>query len=277
MAASYPTAVKSFSTKVDLVDSVLAAHVNDIQLEVSAIETELGTSPKRGNADVKTRLNAFDTGWIEISDTWTYASATTVTVPTNATTSYEKGYAVRFKQGGGYKYYYLTSLTATVLTLNGGSDYSVANSAITNIAVAPAGHGVDFPYSFNYAPTRAVSGGTVPTYTATDVTKFWMQGGVVWVQFTWINSAGGTAGAGANSIIFNLPVTATSTPYSNANSVLGFGHCYESAGTQTGIYISYNTTTTARFQATGALANIVGNDQSSTDRRLSGTFCYEAA
>lgn len=41
MAASYPTSVKSFTTKVDGVDYPQAAHINDLQLEVTAIETKL--------------------------------------------------------------------------------------------------------------------------------------------------------------------------------------------------------------------------------------------
>jgi len=41
MAASYPTSVKSFTTKVNGVDAPDAEHINDLQLEVSAVETEL--------------------------------------------------------------------------------------------------------------------------------------------------------------------------------------------------------------------------------------------
>lgn len=44
MPASFPTSIKSFTTKVDNVDYIAAAHVNDIQLEVVAIETALGAS-----------------------------------------------------------------------------------------------------------------------------------------------------------------------------------------------------------------------------------------
>lgn len=44
MAASFPTSVHSFASKTDGVDDVLAAHVNDIQLEVAAIETQLLTT-----------------------------------------------------------------------------------------------------------------------------------------------------------------------------------------------------------------------------------------
>jgi hypothetical protein len=42
MSASFPGAVKSFTTKADNVDDVSASHVNDLQLEVAAIETALG-------------------------------------------------------------------------------------------------------------------------------------------------------------------------------------------------------------------------------------------
>lgn len=41
MAASYPSSVKSFGTKTDGSTVIMAAHVNDLQLEVSAIETDL--------------------------------------------------------------------------------------------------------------------------------------------------------------------------------------------------------------------------------------------
>ena len=44
MSASFPNSLKSFTTKVDNVDDVLAAHINDLQLEVAAIETEAGAN-----------------------------------------------------------------------------------------------------------------------------------------------------------------------------------------------------------------------------------------
>jgi hypothetical protein len=42
MAASFPTTLKTFTTKTDGVDDVQAAHVNDLQDEVAAIEAALG-------------------------------------------------------------------------------------------------------------------------------------------------------------------------------------------------------------------------------------------
>lgn len=58
MPASYPSSVKTFTTKQDGVDRVAAAHVNDLQAEVVAIETELGTNPSGASADVAARLTA---------------------------------------------------------------------------------------------------------------------------------------------------------------------------------------------------------------------------
>lgn len=44
MAASYPASAKTFTTKSDGPgNTILAAHVNDLQLEVTAIETDLIT------------------------------------------------------------------------------------------------------------------------------------------------------------------------------------------------------------------------------------------
>ena len=54
--AQYPSAIKSFTTKVDLVDTVFAEHVNSLQEEVVAMQNELGT-------EIKT-----SSGWVGIFD-----------------------------------------------------------------------------------------------------------------------------------------------------------------------------------------------------------------
>lgn len=56
MTASYPTTVKSFTTKVDFTDTVLAAHVNSLQEEVVALQVELGTDVAVGS------------GWVGVFD-----------------------------------------------------------------------------------------------------------------------------------------------------------------------------------------------------------------
>jgi hypothetical protein len=42
MTASFPSAIKSFTTKENYVTPIEADHINDLQFEVVAIETELG-------------------------------------------------------------------------------------------------------------------------------------------------------------------------------------------------------------------------------------------
>ena len=45
MPATYPASVRSFTTKLDVTDIVYAAHPNDLQDEVVAIESILGVTP----------------------------------------------------------------------------------------------------------------------------------------------------------------------------------------------------------------------------------------
>jgi hypothetical protein len=44
MAAQYPSSIRSFTPKVDLVDTVFADHVNVLQDETRALQVSLGTS-----------------------------------------------------------------------------------------------------------------------------------------------------------------------------------------------------------------------------------------
>lgn len=101
----------------------------------------------------KTTIQNMLNGWIEVYDTWAYASATTITVPSGATSIYGSGFKIRWKQGGSYKYAYIVTVASTLLTITGGSDYSVANSAITDVAYSIASNPIGFPDYFNWSPT----------------------------------------------------------------------------------------------------------------------------
>ncbi len=80
MAADYPNAIKTFTVKQDGVDDVMADHVNALQYEITAIETELGTNPKGDKADVKTRLDAIENSIDDLAG----VNRTTETVKGNA-------------------------------------------------------------------------------------------------------------------------------------------------------------------------------------------------
>lgn len=129
-------------------------------------------SPNAGNAitdpgnglyaiDYTSIISDLKTGWIEVSDTWTFNSSTDVNVPNNATLVYPKGAKVRFKQGGNYKYFNIISRTPTILTLKAGTDFTVANAAITNIAYSLDDVALDFPDYFTFAPALDTQDGTL--------------------------------------------------------------------------------------------------------------------
>lgn len=53
---NYPASLDTFATWQDDIDNILAVIVNDVQEQIIAIETELGTDPAGSLTDVKTRL-----------------------------------------------------------------------------------------------------------------------------------------------------------------------------------------------------------------------------
>lgn len=67
MTASYPTTVKSFTTKVDFTDTVLAAHVNSLQEEVVALQTEVGTDVAVGSGWIGV-FDSITTNWSTLKD-----------------------------------------------------------------------------------------------------------------------------------------------------------------------------------------------------------------
>lgn len=62
MPASFPTSIKTFTTKVDNTDIVYGAHVNELQDEIVALQQTLGTAPQGNAATVKARIADLETG-----------------------------------------------------------------------------------------------------------------------------------------------------------------------------------------------------------------------
>lgn len=67
MTAAYPAAVKSFTTKVDFSDTILAEHVNTLQEEVNSIQANLGTLIKTGSGWVGD-FDQITTAWDSLKD-----------------------------------------------------------------------------------------------------------------------------------------------------------------------------------------------------------------
>ena len=202
--SDYPGAVDSFATKVDNVDDVLAAHVNDLQAAVVAVQNELGTDPAGDHATVKARLEGIESGYLLVPDTWTYASATTITVPSGAASRYKKGMGVRLKQSGGtWKYFYIVGVADTLLTITAGTTYTLANEAITDVYVCDPITAVGFPRYFSYTPTVGAGAGTFTTVSASGI--FSMEREKLFLSVSIVCTTLGTA---AYYVTATLPVNA---------------------------------------------------------------------
>src|SRR5438128_1756515 len=96
-------------------------------------------------------------GWMAAGETWTYASADstvhtwTFTISGDKSTKYYPGMKIKLTQSASVAYYIITAVSysnpTTTITVYGGTDYVLANSAISanfySVSKAPAG----FPMS----------------------------------------------------------------------------------------------------------------------------------
>jgi hypothetical protein len=99
-------------------------------------------------------VDAISSGWVKVNETWAYASADdptfVITIPTGGTARYSVGQKVKFTNNATTFYGIVTAVAATTLTVYGGTDYDVANSAITAIYVSRE----KAPMSFPLDPTK---------------------------------------------------------------------------------------------------------------------------
>ncbi len=154
--------------------------------------------------------------WTAAGETWTYASATTVTVAGDVTGKYAVGDKVRLKQGGAYKYFYVVSATYsapnTTLTLYAGSDYTVANAAITDQAYSKLATPQGFPHWFYYTPTWTSGSNPQPASPGLLRGRFTLNGRLLSFEFVLVYGPSTTAGTG--QWIFQLPWSMAASAWS---------------------------------------------------------------
>lgn len=194
-------------------------------------------------------------GWISANATWTYASATTITVPSGAASKYAVGDRIKLTQTT-VKYFVVTGVADTVLTVTGGSDYSVANAAISANYYSHVDTPVGFPSTFSYTPTFTnftIGNGTI-TYA-----KFMMSGKKVSVR---VRVVLGSSSAMGNTPELSLPVTSATYVI---HAPLGFANLQDTGTNQFKGFVNYFNTTNVFFQnlaVTGS--NITGGTITST-------------
>lgn len=245
----------------DAIDALLSVIDQDATLKAGAVDvaavlaSDVVTNAKilNGTIELNAKAAPWD-GWNAGSGTWTYASATTFTVPAADAAAMSVGTKIKLTQTSA-KYFYVTGISGTTITVNGGTDYTVANAAITSPYFSNADAPKDFPHWFTYAPTLAnLSGGTQT------VARFSMIGRTVHFRFKY--TLGGTGVGSAPE--FTVPVTMAST-YTIDSKIDAVAHYFDVGSTLYTGSISVKSTTTLYFRC------IHTDGARATDQVLSST------
>lgn len=153
--------------------------------------------------DLATRIKG---GWIAPGATWTYASASTFTISGDWTDRIGVGTKAWLTQTTS-KFFYVTACShsagTTTVTVNGGSDHSLANAAITAPYFSNDATPVGFPHWFNWTPSSFTGFSSNPS---SGIYRFTINGRLATVVVRMPNN--GTS----NSTAFSLvgPLTAAS-------------------------------------------------------------------
>jgi hypothetical protein len=133
--------------------------IKDYSAKTALDSTDQFLIQESGDTTKKTttaELGVLD-GWIPTAETWTYASADdptyTFTIAGNYTTRYSVGMKIKLTQTT-VKYFIITAISysnpSTTVTVYGGTDYDLANAAIT----LPNYSMVKAPYGFPMSPIK---------------------------------------------------------------------------------------------------------------------------
>lgn len=95
-------------------------------------------------------------GWIGANEVWTYASASTLTIPGDLTTKYQRWDRFKLTQTT-VKYFNVLKVAyatgTTTITITGGTDYTLVNAAISANYYSKQVSPQWWPDWFNYTPT----------------------------------------------------------------------------------------------------------------------------
>lgn len=183
-----------------------------------AATKNINNIPFDGSADVI--VSAQKDGWVSVTDSWAYASANTITVPSGAASLYQKGDKIKWTQTT-TKYGVIIAVADTLLTIAINSDYVVTNAAISSIYVSRAQNPFGYPTWFNYGPTYGANGSMTFTSVSTTFARFKVEG----LSCTTIIAASGTVGGTPNTeLSATLPITNISDVRGGGyNDVFGVG------------------------------------------------------
>lgn len=153
---------------VALIAAVLNGNIDDTNVSTLSgskitAGSLAGSKITDASVDLGAKASTFS-GWVTISDTHSYSSwdstnkTGVVTIPSDGTTKYSAGVRYRISQAtGGTKYFIITKVTSTTLTLYGGTDYTLTNETISS----PAYTVVKAPFGFPLDPAKWTVSGNI--------------------------------------------------------------------------------------------------------------------
>lgn len=181
-------------------------------------------------------------GWQSANESWSYASASTITVPSGAASKYQKGDRIKFTQTT-VKYGVIVAVADTLLTIAVNTDYTVANAAITANYYSHEASPLGFPGTFNFTPGSIDWNGTDPT-TPTTIAQYQITGSMLTFVIKQTNTGAGTTNT---QFQCSIPVNCAFGTASKVNgSATGIVSVSSDSGVQPtiqGLAIIYGTTT----------------------------------
>ena len=153
-------------------------------------------------------------GWISANASWSYASATTITVPSGAVSKYQKGDKFKLTANSVVLQGYIVAVADTVLTVVGDA---LTNHAFTANYYSKAENPQGFTHWFNWTPTLTWTASVDPSGTPTLKNVFKVSGSSVIVNCYNYGYAAGTA---VTQVTISLPFNIT-TQYQSAHGEVG--------------------------------------------------------
>lgn len=166
-------------------------------------------------------------GWQPAKETWTYASADdptyTFTISGDKTTKYSAGMRIKLTNDGSVKYFIITKVAesggTTTITVYGGTDYDLANAAITANYYSTQ----KAPLGFPLAPTQwEITGGTSGSQSNPTANQYYNIGGNIVIPLgSWLVHFHGNYFVTGTSQDMNVRITlATVNNNSTGNIIL---------------------------------------------------------
>jgi hypothetical protein len=187
--------------------TALGANTTPLGTDIIPIVDDPGGTPVTQKITL-TDLGVTD-GWIHSVGSWSYASASTITIPSGGASLYQKGDRIRWKQGAGYKYGVIVTVADTLLTIAVNTDYTVANSAITDMYYSHQVNPIGYPTWFSWTPTLTSQGGAFTNNPVVNTAKYSILGKTIIFLLNISYHVSNSGGSGSTRA--TLPITPIAT------------------------------------------------------------------